>query len=331
MSFKISFDDFSEFITGKHFYNKANTNNKSISKDFCKGYVSQELINEDIVLVKSDLTFNTDTSLLSPSVPNAESILTLTIPLSKGYLYTYESSKNNFEYKILENTTDMIIAKDFHGTSSINKDTNIKTIQINLKRDFLLKNFSEKYKEKANHFFDTKEDILKLSSHNTNMKTLICANELFNTNNEDFGSLFTQSKILEILSYELPLLFEDKLEKNTNIKFSEYDLHALEKAREILINNYKDPPSITQLSKMVKLNEFKLKYGYKNKYKETPYKTISTCRMTKAKELLEKSELNVGEIAMLLGYKQSSNFTKAFIETFNIRPRDLIKKREYYY
>jgi len=330
MIYKIDLDDFSEFITGEQFTN-ISSNKRDISQKFCSGYVKQEAINNNIVLVKSNLKFKNNTSIISPSMPINESILTLTIPVSKDFIYTYESSRSKYQYSIKENSTDIIISNNFQGTSNIKKDINMKTIQINIKKKFLLENFSELYRNKINSFFEIQEDILKLSSHTTNIKTLICANELLNKDNEEYGALFTQSKVLEILSYELPLLFKAPVKKRSNIKFSEYDMEALRKARIILTDNYQNPPSIIELSKLVKLNEFKLKLGYKNKYGETPYKTILNYRMVKGKELLEKSELNVNEVAEYLGYKQSCNFTKAFIERYNIRPRDLIKSRKYYY
>jgi len=330
MSYKISLDEFSEFITTRSFDNN-NTNKNEIFRTFCKGYVHHEAINKDIILVKSNLIFSDDMSILSPSGLTDESILTLTIPLSKNFIYTYESAIDHQQYDVKQDITDITISKDFEGSGNVKKDTNLKIIQINIKKDFLLEHFSEKYRDKIDDFFKHDRGIFKLSSHITNIKSLICANELLSVTNDDFGSLYTQSKVFEILAYELPSIFNKQENKKSNVKFSDYDLEALDKARSILTKEYSNPPSILELSKIIKLNEFKLKLGYKARFNETPYKTILNCRMAKGKELLENSDLNVQEIANSLGYKQACNFTKSFIDTYNIRPRDLIKSRKYYY
>ncbi len=92
-----------------------------------------------------------------------------------------------------------------------------------------------------------------------------------------------------------------------------------------------NPPSISELAKLVKLNEFKLKYGFKSFYNTTPYTLLFDYRMEKAKELLETSEYNINEISTIVGYKQSSNFTKAFCKKYGVLPKDIMKSRKYYY
>jgi len=330
MSYKLNLSEFSEFIATRNFQNNF-INKDEISKAFCLGYVHQEAITKDIILVKSDLFFNNDISIQSPAGLTDERILTLTIPLSKDFIYTYESAISNQQYSVKENVTDVIISKDFEGSGNVKKNTNLKMIQINIKKDFLLEHFCLKYRDKIIDFFNQDKEIFELTSHTTNIKSLICANELLNAQNDDFSFLYTQSKVFEILSYELPKIFNKQENKKSNVKFSDYDLEALDKARIILTKEYTNPPSISELSKIIKLNEFKLKLGYKARFNETPYKTILNCRMAKGKELLETSDLNVQEIANSLGYKQACNFTKSFIDTYNIRPRDLIKSRKYYY
>lgn len=49
--------------------------------------------------------------------------------------------------------------------------------------------------------------------------------------------------------------------------------------------------------------------------------------MTKAKSLLENSDLNISEIAQEIGYKQSHNLTSTFFKFYGIKPKDVIKNR----
>ncbi|MCH9812657.1 MAG: AraC family transcriptional regulator [Epsilonproteobacteria bacterium] len=55
------------------------------------------------------------------------------------------------------------------------------------------------------------------------------------------------------------------------------------------------------MSKRVKLNEFKLKTGFKKIFEMTPYGMLFVHRMNYGKYLLEKSEYNIKEIAAIVG------------------------------
>ena len=74
-----------------------------------------------------------------------------------------------------------------------------------------------------------------------------------------------------------------------------------------------NPPTIKSLSKMVFLNEQKLKAGFLAKYTHMSISQYTnSIRMTMAENLLSTTELTVDEIAKTLGYNYSGNFVKMF-------------------
>jgi len=93
----------------------------------------------------------------------------------------------------------------------------------------------------------------------------------------------------------------------------------------------KNPPSIKKLARMVALNNSKLKKGFHKYFNDTPYNILLEYRLQEAKRLLQNSYLNVNEISEKVGYKYTANFSNAFYKRFGIRPKDIMKKREYYY
>ena len=145
--------------------------------------------------------------------------------------------------------------------------------------------------------------------------------------------MYKESKVLEILCHE----FSDIIDMNNNIVsskkviFDNFDIEALAQAKNILLNNMKNPPSIKELSKLVRLNEFKLKTGFKLKYNIAPYQLLAQHRMHTAKQLLENGDMNVSEVSEFVGYKFQNSFAIAFREFFGVRPKDLIKSRKYYF
>ncbi|HCW53948.1 MAG TPA: AraC family transcriptional regulator, partial [Clostridium sp.] len=80
------------------------------------------------------------------------------------------------------------------------------------------------------------------------------------------------------------------------------------------------------LEKFTKENDISLslfKNGFKKIYGDTPYSYIRKYKMNKAAVLLKTSkDTNINDIAILLGYKNASKFSKAFKEVIGVTPRE---------
>lgn len=147
-------------------------------------------------------------------------------------------------------------------------------------------------------------------------------------------SLYLESKILEsiaLLSNELNSSPENvftnqlnygeiKIGKNRYITLTASDAHAIQKAHDILTKEACNPPTIKALSKMVFLNEQKLKAGFSEKYHMSISQYTNSIRMTLAENLLSTTELGIDEISKQLGYNYSGNFIKMFKKTHGKTP-----------
>lgn len=147
-------------------------------------------------------------------------------------------------------------------------------------------------------------------------------------------SIYLESKILEsiaLLSNELNSSPENvftnqlnygeiKIGKNRYITLTASDAHAIQKAHDILTEEACNPPTIKALSKMVFLNEQKLKAGFSAKYHMSISQYTNSIRMTLAENLLSTTDLSVDEIAKQLGYNYSGNFVKMFKKTHGKTP-----------
>lgn len=105
--------------------------------------------------------------------------------------------------------------------------------------------------------------------------------------------------------------------------FDEYERKALLHAASILEQNYQAPPIISELSRMVGLNEYKLKAGFKAAYDKTVHEYTHAVRMKTAYELLSDNSLNVSKIAYMVGYINASHFSNAFKREYGVNPSDL--------
>lgn len=287
--------------------------------------IEETKINQDVFLYKNNYKVNKDFSIDTKST---QSIFGVHIVLN-----------DNFYYKDKITNTNIYIQQGYTYTSFSNEDksmvihkenSNPQSIGIVVKDDFLRNNLFNQMKN-TNDIYSQPTTIFKNSP--SNIKTQICATELFNSPFTGvLDKLYKESKALEILYHE----FSDIIDKNNNlistkkVIFDDFDIEALAQAKDILLNNMQNPPSIKELSRMVRLNEFKLKKGFKLKYNMAPYKLLAQHRMHTAKQLLETGDMNVAEISELMGYKYQNSFAKAFRECFGVPPKELMKSRKYY-
>ena len=167
-----------------------------------------------------------------------------------------------------------------------------------------------------------------VSQNDTCAVNKILLNQILSLNaDEPLERLLLESKILELIYNE----FSHLKCPNKNVILDEVDKNALQKARQILSKDIKNPPSIKELSKQVRLNEFKLKVGFKSLFGQAPYEFLREERMKRALAMLQGSELNIAEISAATGFKNQSHFSKLFCDYYGTAPKNLMKNRKYYY
>lgn len=130
--------------------------------------------------------------------------------------------------------------------------------------------------------------------------------------------LFLKSQVNELLAHFFALLAND-----VKSELSELDKNKLFHAKEIVSQNYTQPPSIVQLSKLIGLNSSKLKKNFKELFGISVYKYIQDERLKKAYDLLRNSERSVQEAAWEVGYESLSSFSNAFHKKFGARPNEV--------
>ena len=248
---------------------------------------------------------------------------------SKKYLFLmFNEAKNDLCFKL--DRKEYILNKDEFCIGLVNDD--FKGVFEYQNKFYKTKTllFDESYANKLEIFaglrFDDKFELLK---YKKDLAQICVLNELETTNLYEgaMREIFTESKILELIYNE----FSRLKCPNKNVILDEADKNALQKARQILSLDIKNPPSIKELSKQVRLNEFKLKVGFKSLFGQTPYEFLREERMKRALAMLQGSELNIAEISAATGFKNQSHFSKLFCDYYGTAPKNLMKNRKYYY
>ena len=130
--------------------------------------------------------------------------------------------------------------------------------------------------------------------------------------------MFFRSQITTLLSHFFGQLAILKTEK---IKTPERE--KLNQAKELLITNLDNPPSLNEISKKIGLNTFKLKKGFKELFGVPVFKYLQNERLTLANKLIRTHEKTVQEAAWHVGYDSLSSFSNAFSKKFGYRPSQI--------
>ncbi len=102
----------------------------------------------------------------------------------------------------------------------------------------------------------------------------------------------------------------------------------MEQAREILLTRLENPPTLTELSRIVGTNECTLKRGFKETFGCTVYNFVQENRLEKAYQLITGCGYNVSESAFAVGYSNLSHFSKVFKIKFGISPGKIARKTQ---
>ena len=137
--------------------------------------------------------------------------------------------------------------------------------------------------------------------------------------------VFLLSKCMEILVMQAEAFNETEYPDDKRRKTNDRD--RLYDARDYLTQNLDNPPSLSDLSKIIGINEYKLKRGFKQLFHTTVFGFLSSYRLEQARKALLEDNRNISEIAYSLGYSSPQHFSAAFRKRFGLSPKAARQRR----
>ena len=134
--------------------------------------------------------------------------------------------------------------------------------------------------------------------------------------------MYLESKTLELLVLQLSQLLEIETSQSKAIILKQNEIDKIYQAREILINDIAEPPTLIDLAQQVEIHHMKLKHGFKELFATTPFAYLREYRLEMARNLLLERKSSVLSVASAVGYSNSSHFAAAFKQKFGISPKD---------
>lgn len=163
---------------------------------------------------------------------------------------------------------------------------------------------------------------ISFSDQNLNMDWAIqqCINAVLNCKYTDsLKRIFFFSKAIELLVLQAES-YNKILIPQTQYAKSDYDKERIIFARDYLLRHLEAPPTLTELSRIAGINEFKLKRGFKEIFNQTVFGYLGDVRMELARNDLREGHKSITEIAFELGYSSVQHFSAAFKKKYGLPP-----------
>lgn len=191
--------------------------------------------------------------------------------------------------------------------------TSTKTI------DYLPNQEGELFGEMLNELVDPSDHYVEGPSFIMTPEMQSIVDSIFNIQYEGKTKMmFFRSQITVLLSHFFGQLASLKTER---IKTPERK--KLNQAKDILLDNLDNPPSLNEISKRIGLNTFKLKKEFKALFGVPVFKYLQNERLTLAHKMIRNHEMTVQESAWHVGYDSLSSFSNAFEKKFGYRPSQI--------
>ncbi|MEO0375164.1 MAG: AraC family transcriptional regulator [Cyanobacteria bacterium P01_A01_bin.17] len=136
---------------------------------------------------------------------------------------------------------------------------------------------------------------------------------------------YLESKVIELLA--LVLDHETVIQQGESKKkiLKPEQLERVHYAKEILLKDLENSPSIAELAHIVGLSESLLKRGFRQAFGTTVFDMLQSYRLDIARQLLANQNINIIEVAQHSGYGSATTFGRAFKKKFGVNPKQYQK------
>ncbi len=140
---------------------------------------------------------------------------------------------------------------------------------------------------------------------------------------ENAKTMYMRAKVLEAMSLYFGANQDVDL---TGCPFlnDEATVKKVHMAKELVLKDMANAPTIKELCQQVGLNEYQLKVGFKRLYGSPVYQYYNDHRLNHAKTLLSTGRFKVNEVSWEIGYANTSHFIAAYKRKFGITPKKFL-------
>ena len=301
--------------TAKNNQNHFTEEKISIKSEDLGEITSNNLMTEDILIIDIQMCFSAPQMIRTEMIGDSVVLNFICCNNVEAAIDDVESEKYT-----TENTHNILYTSKLNATFKIPAFEQINYLSVILSPNFYSQLINEDWnlhRKFSKNILQKKSGYLtpKYVPFNSDIQWVI--HEIKKCNyTGSLKKMYLEAKIKELLILQLESL--KKLENKTSV--DEKDFKKLLEAKRILENTFTNAPSLIELSRLISLNEFKLKKGFKMCFETTVKSYVTKLRMEHAKNLFKNKTSNVSEVAYKCGYKDVSHFSAAFKTFYGFTP-----------
>lgn len=292
-----------------------------IPEAFGEGYCRKILVKSSMEISISDVTFCERITL---GGGHNNQFYCFAFCLGDPLRWREEGNKQEYEISCGEN---YIFDKRYKkGICTYQPGQRFLGIRIDLEEKLLVGLMNYLGKEDGHGKLSRESTVLLKKKFSSTIKRIL--NEMIHCPYEDtVKRIYLEGKILELLAVYMNEVFYQNENVYASVGLSSSDVKALYNARKILEESIVNPPTIAELSRLVCLNEYKLKKGFKELFEMPVHAYIIDKRLEMARYLLEEKKARVTEAVLMVGYSDASHFAEKFRKKYGVNPSEYSKNR----
>ncbi|MET6997950.1 helix-turn-helix domain-containing protein [Chitinophaga defluvii] len=287
---------------------------------------AEGVVDTNKIIASSDLCFcyvNIDsTTDIDFKIMSETPALQMTFAISTSFLYNFEGTDLKvFNFNM--NQHNLIYYPWLSCTNSWVPGQGQEMVDIILSAAFFEKYLPARKAFRAFTQHLEKGKMALLSPHNMPItpEMLNIIREIIHNNRKGvFKKMLVEAKVIELLMLQLEQFEEISGNPPLCSHLRKSEVERMQEVRNIILNNLSNPCSLIDLAHQVGTNEYNLKRAFKEVFGTTVFSYLNQAKMEKAKSLLISEELNVTQVADIMGYNDATNFTAAFKKHFGITP-----------
>lgn len=133
--------------------------------------------------------------------------------------------------------------------------------------------------------------------------------------------MYLDGKVMELMALILEQELEIQQDKIYVCNLNSEELERIHYARYLLLQQLRQPPSVSELARLVGLNEYILRKGFQQVFGNTIFSYLHEYRLEQARTLVVSGEMKIAEVAVKVGFASRSYFASAFRKKFGLSPK----------
>ncbi len=174
------------------------------------------------------------------------------------------------------------------------------------------------------HALNQKKEPLQWTGERSPQKMRLVSEILANAYANPLRNLFLESRALDLIGMQLAEYLGQETAAAATPVCSMAEMQRIRDARDLLVQDLQNPPSMVQLTRLAGMNEKKLKSGFKQIFGTPVFTYFRNYRLETAYALLASGQMNVTEAGTHIGYQSLSHFSQEFRKKYGVLPKDVL-------